>query len=1044
MATRPFRFGRGQGLTLRGNTKSQDGYLALENVDLEVENIVRKRPGHTSLALLDARDDVIEDPIECWFREEELCISDGKDLFVRRYCEFPDRFDRRGPWTRTRLRVETIFDAGRQELIQAGAARVRDADGVCDVTATEAFGDPTGFVRFDTLADTGERWQLTPTTFAAGGDPIVFTMADNRAGLCWLDGVTLRYYVWTKGTSLTGSPRTVATLTVADLYDGDGGAYSAGDFAAFVYVDVEGVQLQIHWYGTGAPVDIQDLVSTGVIVKVEAVAIHTVGDTSLAGARVAIAVSGQDVAGDAYSRVLIRTYSADTGTLISETLAEDRLVTTDDNTVLANAVGFYGAALDPALTSAEVRTEVLEDGSDLPYVYIDRLDPSAPGGYTTTYFGTSIYSALELCRDELTGVLSVVEKGDIMATTPAGMHDQRRRRRSGFHLLSWRQYGAPGLLFAIVTTVGEVVGRFAAQDGELYDSFRSTNIRVNRRVQRLSANQLDLVTGFAREGDEDTTRTLAQVIAWDTTPRPNAPALLGGVAVSAMGGYPRMYDGTGTGTDSKGTQEHDWHVIPVVLGAAPSAGLGGLSAGTYGLALTWEWSDSKGQLYRSAPDFSTGIVVNANDRILINWRPLFHSERRNVRAVWWRTVANGSIYYRDEVEDAQQSQELGITHIGENADDVISGRERLDQVLGGTRISVPAPLTDFVAVAGGRLWGPDPWRGNVLRYTIPEALGRAPHWTTVQVTGTPTSERVTALAELDGRVIVFTRRTISYTGGDGPDERGRGPSYPVLALLAARTGSLIHEGVVEIPEGLVFATTSGPALLTRGLGTVELASAIERVYDIDGDSVRAVVFDGDRAQVRVANDSVVSESGRQLRFHVGTMRWAQDTGIDAVDMAVSAAGQVVFATRSGDLFQQAAGVWTDGGAAYDMRLSTPHMHEPSSQGLIHGGFTVHGITVFGERRDAHGLDFAVYFDYQASALHSPTVSAATITSREASGLPYVYRAEWPGQACAAARFELSDGSAATEGAIWEGLDATYEPDNSTTEYNWDPGAIARD
>lgn len=1042
MPTIPIRFKRGQGLEIAGNQKTQQGLLELANVDLEIDDVIRKRPGHTEIELLDPNNDPVGAPIECWYREEELCIGDGLDLAVRRDSEFPGKLARRGPWTRTRLRVSTIYDSGRVKLNQAGAARVRDASGWCDVIATELQQGEPATVRWDVLADSGERWPLTANITESATNPLAFNSADDRAILSFV-GLTngLAYRRWLKGTSLPAS-RAVATLTAAQIYDGDGATYQFGDYAAFVYLESapSTVRVRIHWYGTDSPVDVFDTVSIGGIENVQAVAIHAVADPTYAGARIALAVSGQDGAADAYSRVLVRSYLSSTGALDTETIAVDQFVEADPNTVIAVAVGFLGAAINPGLDIAEVRTEVQLTSDDLPKVFIDRIEPGV-FGTQLTYRGSAIYSALELVRGELCGVVSVVEAGDTVATTPDGFHDQRRVRRSGFMLLSLRRYFVPLFPFSLSAVVGEVVGRFAALQGELASSDRTTNVRTTRRVQRLSGNQLDLVTGLAREGDEDDTRTLAQSIAWDMTERPNNPAMLARIAVSAHGGYPRMYDGIGMDSGI-GVNEHDWHVLPVVLGAAESVGGGNLSAGKYGLALTWEWTDGQGQLYRSAPDFVGPVTVAAMSRILINWRPLFHSERRGVRAVWWRTKANGAVYYRDTVETAQLNQELGITFLGQ-ADDDIAIQPQLDQVLGSTRVSTPAPITDWVAATGGRLWGPDPWRGDVIRYSIPVALGRASHWTPVQAIQTTTGERATGLADLDGRIVVFTPRRVAYTAGPGPDERGRGSDYPVLAQLATEVGALEHVTIAEVPDGLVYGSFSGPRLLTRGLGIVLLASPVERAYDLDGETLRVAVYDHARATLRLANDAETFETaGRLFRMHTGSYRWALDTGIDPRDMGGSFHGQFALVTRDGRLLVQDSATWTDGGIAYTTLVSTPWLHEPTKDGLVHGGYKVGGGTVFGERRGAHGLQWRFYFNYQLTPEWSPVNPEATITARNAAGQPYTYRGEANERHCYAARVTVDDQGAATEGFVLEGLDITFGGDQSSEETQWPPDVIA--
>jgi hypothetical protein len=128
-------------------------------------------------------------------------------------------------------------------------------------------------------------------------------------------------------------------------------------------------------------------------------------------------------------------------------------------------------------------------------------------------------------------------------------------------------------------------------------------------------------------------------------------------------------------------------------------------------------------------------------------------------------------------------------------------------------------------VALGRLWLGDMATQNRFQYSkefIPGSsyeAGIAPEMNEGLGKLLGDSTRVTGMANLDEKVVIFTDETISITGGPGPDPTGGGIPFD-LTRVASNKGCIEPRSVVATAAGVFFQSTSGLQVLSRGM-TVE-------------------------------------------------------------------------------------------------------------------------------------------------------------------------------------------------------------------------------
>lgn len=118
------------------------------------------------------------------------------------------------------------------------------------------------------------------------------------------------------------------------------------------------------------------------------------------------------------------------------------------------------------------------------------------------------------------------------------------------------------------------------------------------------------------------------------------------------GACPALYDGTRV-------HEAGFHCYPEGVRAVGTAtGSGALTNAQYGIAFAYEWEDAKGVLHRSDLSVPLSVALGVNNALSCRVPHLritdkqerpdnTDTRRQAVRIVGYRTVANGTIYYRD-------------------------------------------------------------------------------------------------------------------------------------------------------------------------------------------------------------------------------------------------------------------------------------------------------------------------------------------------------------------------------------------------------------
>jgi hypothetical protein len=291
------------------------------------------------------------------------------------------------------------------------------------------------------------------------------------------------------------------------------------------------------------------------------------------------------------------------------------------------------------------------------------------------------------------------------------------------------------------------------------------------------------------------------------------------------GGTPLIYDG-------QDLCEEGFTFAPEAVSVTPAGAGGPLSAGTYNIVFVYEWYDGQGNRWQSqvgAPTAFTAVLANTYTAVV---RSLRTSLKSGVQVVPYRTVAGGTIFYRDRVlggsalpftDAAIVSNELLYT----GGVLTFAGTQSNNGLPGVKQFTVHQ--NRLVAVGGEFDRGFFYSKARSLRF--PAEFNRASGFGLVpEVTG-----RVAAASSFDDKLVLFAENGLSAVFGQGPNNNWLQNGYTEPVRLQTAEGIRFDSPWVgEVADGVWYVTSTGPRMLTRGLATAEGANGLPLGDDLRG------------------------------------------------------------------------------------------------------------------------------------------------------------------------------------------------------------------
>lgn len=324
----------------------------------------------------------------------------------------------------------------------------------------------------------------------------------------------------------------------------------------------------------------------------------------------------------------------------------------------------------------------------------------------------------------------------------------------------------------------------------------------------------------------------------------------------------------------EGTQpvEVGYFWAPEILSAQAFVGGGNDHAGDYFFAVTYSWTDPKGQQHRSPPSTPVRVTVAVGEGVNVLVRPIsltMKDDRRryplagSISVELWRTyvdlvtglgvVSGGNFLFRREygldtpgnrLRDTPPNDPSDVQQllIGGRANVLIQNTELMAFQLNTQTLqySPPAPIPHVPLTVAtnwrNRLIGVDPREPRELIYSeenLPAPVHyRLPEFLDTNRVRFDGRGEITALWSMDYTVVIFTRDKI-FTLEGTPASGGVGATLDIRNVVTG-IGCVSQSSIIHTHEGIYFQSGNGIHMIDRGFNVRYIGAPVEQLVERAG------------------------------------------------------------------------------------------------------------------------------------------------------------------------------------------------------------------
>lgn len=444
---------------------------------------------------------------------------------------------------------------------------------------------------------------------------------------------------------------------------------------------------------------------------------------------------------------------------------------------------------------------------------------------------------------------------------------------------------------------------------------------------------------------------------------------------------------------------------PEVLPAPATAG-GSIAAGTYLYTYCWEWMDANGRLWQSTPAVPKSVTLGGASRVAFTLKNQRLTRKVGAKFVLYRTEGSGSIFYRVAQEPGLGGQDLlrplgavwtdTTTYYDDTPDSALIQSQVL-YTAGGVLENEGLPACKYLCVHQDRLFMAGLEDPYAYQYTEELRPGQPPNTSYVYRGAVPnTGGKITGIASMDDKLVIFCERKIWFVYGQGPNRLGQNDNYsqPQIADSGVGLDEGCPDSIALTPEGLWFKSPQGLRLLGRNMALVQGQDGRFLGSEVDS------LADGCTQALLVPNK-------QQVRFYTGTIvllwdfqwrQWSTLTNHAAVSACVWQ--ELCVHMRSGGTLYKNTGT-NHAGTDIAQTVETGWLKFAGVQGFQR----VSELLLLGSFVETSNLYIYVGYDY-ADAYPVSTVTATSIGGAT-SAIPMQVRYRFSRQKCQAIRFKIS-------------------------------------
>lgn len=318
-----------------------------------------------------------------------------------------------------------------------------------------------------------------------------------------------------------------------------------------------------------------------------------------------------------------------------------------------------------------------------------------------------------------------------------------------------------------------------------------------------------------------------------------------------------------------------------------------------------------------------------------------------------------------------------LTFTDTNNDLAILGNSLL-YTTGGVVEDIAAPSSSIFTLFDDRLWLVDAEDKNTIWYSKQVIQGTGVEFSdlfTLYISPTIGAEGstgpITALAPLDGNIIIFKKNAIYYINGSGPDNAGANSQYSQPLFISSTVGCTNPNSIVFTDMGLMFQSDKGIWLLSRSLGTQYIGADVE---SFNSYTVTSAIVIPKTTQVRFTFNN-----GQTCMYDYYYKQWGTFSNTNSVSACLYQNLHTILSSY-GQIIQETPGVYLDISIPVLMSFTTSWFNMSRLQGFER----FYSFYFIGQYLSPHTINVQLAYNYNPSPFQSINAYPQNFSSSNAS------------------------------------------------------------
>lgn len=436
------------------------------------------------------------------------------------------------------------------------------------------------------------------------------------------------------------------------------------------------------------------------------------------------------------------------------------------------------------------------------------------------------------------------------------------------------------------------------------------------------------------------------------------------------GGIVRMYDGVKP-------VELGFNLWPEDLGYTTITTTGSMTSQLYNYQAVYEWTDSQGNIHRSAP--SVPLVVDltsagtSTNKVTVNiptLRITYKTGLNSARVVLYRwSLAQQNFYQVTSITMpvANSTTTDSVQFVDTQSDSAIIGNP-LIYTTGGIIENIAPPPANAMSLYRSRLFLIDAEDTNliwfskqVIENTTIEMSDLFTKFLSPNITSSGNAGPTETLYAMDDKLLASKAESFFYMTGNGPDNTGAQDDFSEFIFITSTIGCENQFSFAFTPNGVVFESNKGIWLLGRDLSTSYIGAPVEEFND--SIVLSALTIPGTN-QVRFTLDT-----GETLMYDYYFDQWGEFQNIPGLFSCIFQ-GLHTFINSFGQVLQETPGLYLDASHPVLMSFTTGWLNMAGVQGFQRAYY----FYLLGIYLTPHKLQIQIAYDYDNSVTQQTVIS----------------------------------------------------------------------